>query len=466
MSIIYSHHHFILPFVIKGKFNINNKHWQEVRAVEELPYIKNSTIAYAYQRYFNKESLEIVIDNRELVKNYVYKNPENYQTYRISYYDDSNHLQYFDLDLDYLLIRHHPKLDAAFLIISAKNTQYAEIEQCQRINQYGRRIYNPFQTSDIGRYDFLEAPNDLELLTDKTSLPQHSGNLDTYKIMSAPLQILQDFTQLPEDRIFPEKKISNAQTWLDIIIDDRMFVHTFYESKELGPLIEQTGNSKELEKDQLKTLYNLAFIDNPGSPTCQSEKLLRSTLTQTIYSRWSDYHSLYLVTQHSFLYLSGSDNTPSFLIDYFNSEYLDLLLITLSQRVGLLQYSQKAGEKVSSKSRSILKLQEAFVTFKNQFLLPEVSAQEQAVDLYYYLQNNLYIEKYNNILNEQISSLKDITQTKTENNINSILLWYSIATIFLPLPIWDGKLNISLIIRLMILAVLFIAYYFLKSKKR
>jgi len=57
-------------------------------------------------------------------------------------------------------------------------------------------------------------------------------------------------------------------------------------------------------------------------------------------------------------------------------------------------------------------LQKEYVIFQNQFLLPELSPQEQAVDLYQLLQKQLYVEHHSIILNDQIRSLHEISQTE------------------------------------------------------
>lgn len=438
---IHSSHHFILPFVIKNKARTKlnvSQNWKRISRVEDLPHMVEDSIFYAYQRYFNDESLEVIVENHQLVENYYYQNPKGYRLYRISYYNRDNQLDYFDLDLSYILLRYHPGLDASFLIIATRNTGYDKLSDFQLINQYGRRIYTPFLGST---YAQLEAPNDLELLVDAVKPPQHSGKLDRYQIMSAPLQLLEDFFGFSSDRIFPEKNLSDQEAWLDIIVDDRMFVHASFKSDDLALLIQATQEQGELNKVQLQKLYEIAFVDNPGNVSCQSIDMLRDIMTKTIYSRWAEYKSLYLSTQHSFIYLAGAKNTPSYLIDYFNSEYLDMVLLTLAQRVGLLKYSQQAGNSVNNHTKDLLVLKRNFVTFKNQFLLPEISAQEQAHDLYTILQDNLRVVSYSDILNDQISSLTEIAQVESESELNSYVFWLTIATVVVTMPLFENKLS-------------------------
>lgn len=374
------------------------------------------------------------------------------------------------MDLSYILLRYHAELHTAFLIIATKNTRYDKLNDFQLINQYGRRIYTPFLSS---HYAQLEAPNDLELLVDREKLPQHSGKLDRYQIMSAPLQLLEDFFGFSTDRIFPKSNLQDQEPWLDIIVDDRMFVHASFKSDDLAPLIQATQKQDELKEEQLKKLYEIAFVDNPGNVSCQSIDMLRDIMNKTIYPRWAYYKSIYLSTQHSFIYLAGSKNIPSYLIDYFNSEYLDMILLALAQRVGLLKYSQQAGNSVNNNTKDLLDLKRNFVTFKNQFLLPEISAQEQANDLYAILQDNLRISSYSDILNDQISSLTEIAQVESESKLNSDVFWLTIVTVGITMPLLGNKLS-SLInwdsfqsltfLDVVVFCVIFVLFWKLKRK--
>ncbi|WP_241733999.1 CorA family divalent cation transporter [Streptococcus oralis] len=180
----------------------------------------------------------------------------------------------------------------------------------------------------------------------------------------------------------------------------------------------------------LKLLYSILYIDKGGS-TCLSRDMLKAELEQLLYTRWSGDGSLYMASQHSMIFMSYSDFPEFFLKGYFLSEYLDLALITLSQRIGILKYSKDAGDSVNATVSQKLKLQKSYTTYKNQFLLPELCPQEQAVEIYELLQKSLYIEKHISILDSQISELHDISQTEASNNLNVIVLIFTVLSVFL-----------------------------------
>ncbi|MTB64576.1 hypothetical protein GGG87_06165 [Streptococcus sp. zg-86] len=456
----YSYHVFILPFLLKGinkgaiTTKLTRQNWERIQVMGELPYLReDETIHYAHHFYFNKEAKELihspVVEGKEtdefsyLVENYIYKpTSEKEYYYRISYFASdavaTSSLHFFDLKVDYILLRYLPDLDMAYLVFSLENHTYTSLKEVGYINQYGRRIFTPFLNENV---TYSEAPNNLQLL-EKNQLshaPEESDYLKTYNIMDAPRELLMDFFQLSKEAIFPQCP-QDMSIYLDTIIDDRMFVHSLIGNQQLESLIQAASEVENLSTQQMQDLYSLAFVDKDAA-TCRSKSMLQSILEQTVYPRWAEYKSLYLVTQHSFIYLSDGQQ-PLFLTQYFLSEYLDMVLIVLSQRTGILKYSHDAGNNVRSSVGSILKLQENYIIFKNQFLLPEISAQEQAIDLYHLLQNALYIEKYSDLLDSQLSSLHDISQTKeairqkkNDDDLNYIVLFLTGVSLLPILPL-------------------------------
>lgn len=503
----YSQHVFILPFLIKNKEKHLeervSKNWEEIKNVEELPYFYgNALTSYAHQRYFNSEAEEIMYNNANLVRNYRHKPKEDQSNlrYLITYYienenkkekkdqDTSNIPEYqlanYDLKVDYILLRYLPNMEAAFLIYGLTNDKYEELRDIRAINQYGRRTYDPFLA--VSKQS-LDSPYDIRLVAEhRAGIPIiEDTNRSDYYVVTATYDLLADFFNLERSAIFPEKPFSLKDgMYLDNIIDDRMFVVCHAASDELTDLIQWTagrmgkadgGNCKET-RAYLEDLYKWAFIDIDDA-TCTSEPMLEELLADTLYTRWSAWNSLYMATQHSMVFLSNT-GVPPFLVNYFLSEYLDMVLIVLSQRLGILKFSHDAGANAEASSEEILRLQRKYVTFQNQYLLPELSGQEQAVDIYNLLQKNLYIEKHIHLLDNQLKSLNEISQTeaaveqkKSEILLNWIMLALTVATL---LPnffsderkfICDCLTKITIIVLVIIaIILLYIMYKFIKKR--
>lgn len=441
---IHSYHTFILPFTIKqdgGDLTPPDKAWVKIGADNPPPYLRDETTRYAYQQYFNHEAKELISQtSANLAVNYRYTGIAPDSVYRILYMTKEHGVLFYDLPIDYIILRHLPQLQAGFLIIAVKNQAYSSLTEMKAINQYGRRIYDPFLPKDKF---LLESALDLLILnpadtSDSLELPSQLAYQSYQRqIKTAPRDLLASFFK--GFAIFPEN-IQKESKALEIIVDDRMFVHSLLKVADKGTeeLIKDTTCLDSLTLKQQKELYAITYVDKTDS-TCQSQDMLKQLLAQSVYSRWSDYSSVYLATQHSFILLANS-GLPDFLIQYFLSEYLDLVLIVLSQRVGFLHFSQRAGLAVKDDSEAILSLHEDFVTFKNQFLLPEVSAQEQAIELYALLQSVLYIDKHLSLLDNQLASLNDINQIKMgiasqsrDWFLNTILFVFAAVTLIIDL---------------------------------
>ena len=440
---VFSHHIFVLPFAAKGleSFPKSSK-WKKLsQDINELPYLnlddaeKSERLKYAYRRYFNKEAEELIFRNPDLVTNYAYTCLKKGDVYRISYYNQINKLECYDLTLDYIMLRYLPNLKAGFLIFSMENRYYDKLEDIKNINQYGRHLYAPFLPT---LRSYSVSPNNIELIKSEKidEAPQPSDLISSYGIMSAPKEILQDFFDLPEEAIFPED-ISQFESkpHLEIIIDDRMYVMSYMMVPEVEDLIYKTANWANFDDskqslEEMKLLYSILYVDK-GDSTCLSRDMLKTELEKLLYTRWSAEGSLYMASQHSMIFMSSSDFPEFFLKGYFLTEYLDLALITLSQRIGILKYSKDAGDRVNARVSDKLKLQKAYTTFKNQYLLPELCPQEQAVEIYELLQISLYIEKHINLLDSQIRELHDISQTEASNKLNDRVLVLTVLSIVL-----------------------------------
>ena len=178
-----------------------------------------------------------------------------------------------------------------------------------------------------------------------------------------------------------------------------------------------------------KDIYKLIYVDKDDS-SCQSYQMIDNLLDNSLYDRWVDWGTLYAITQHSMILMS-SKTIPKYLISYFFTEYLEMILIVLTQRVRLLLYSEEAGNKAASEinTSELFALQTKYVIFKNKFMLPELSSQEQPIELYDIMQRNLYVNKQKEILDEQIESMYEIGQSYYNASLNLLVLGLSIITI-------------------------------------
>lgn len=459
----YSSHIFVLPFYINNgkrfrEEKIDEKEWETEplsngQAVKSQSYFKNNYpmveddpqkskeyIQYAFERYFNAEALEIL---KEYTKTYIKKNAQG-KFYQIKCYknDAGTEVDCYELEINFINLRlistggNLKEPDIGFLLISADNYKYDNKQEINRINQFGRRVYAPFFNKEC---TLMEHADDIVIsensLSTKTLLSENVGKTE-FRIMTAIDELLRSFFGFKNgEPILENIDKSKDELSLQRILDDRMFVLSNYRFSEeeynkladgfKGSAYQEfhfkngTWNIHQLYDFQ-KELYMYIYVDN-GYSCCQSPISVKEQLRNSVYDRWMDYGTLYGVSQHSMLMFTRPD-PPNYLIAYFYTEYLEMLLLVLTQRVGILSFSMEAGklakdarDTASNIGEDTLKLQERYVVFKNQFLLPELSSQEQTIEMYNLIQKNFYIYRQKEMLDDQIQSLYEINQTKINN---------------------------------------------------
>lgn len=393
--------------------------------------------------------------------------------------------------------------DIGFLIISADNYQYDDPVIIQKINQFGRRVYPPFFANNLG---YRDCPDDIRLEKEKSddiAKSKYKGH-EEFRVMTAIQNLLKSFFLADSDsgrqlKIFEgstdEKE--DGVIYINRIIDDRMFVHSNYKFsdesfRELSTAIKGIDSQQLITKAKIKVsrrvqsggrsyatnlmerkladkeqefiysaqkkLYSYIYVDKSIDYVSSNSPISITDLLQhSLYDRWVDLGTIYGVTQHSMLLLSNS-SIPPFLLAYFYSEYLEMILFVLMQRVWILNYSERAGEQAqkarnsndsASFGKEALNLHKEYVVFKNQYLLPELSPQEQAIELYELMQNNLYVNRQKLILDEQIESLFEISQAEEavaqrerDNRLNKTILMLTVFTIFTALADFSNSVDI------------------------
>ncbi|MDW8750041.1 hypothetical protein Q7W34_01095 [Streptococcus suis] len=493
----YSKHIFILPFVISNDKGLEPQAnvWGKISDMKDLPYLEEDRYRYAYEKFLNQEVHDAI---RDYSRTYRYKGGERY--YQVHCYrknedssvaENDTHIQSYQLDINYILMRliqDDAKDDTdsripartGFLIIAADNYYYEDLESIRAINQYGRRIYDPFLTPVLyyreSPYDITLSDQSLTEVVSPIAEPRDDFSVGKVEVKSAIKDLFHSFFG-QNILLFPQGfREKNDKQLLEInrILDDRMFVLSDYQLEksdfdELSLAIRETSDPQfkkfcqssdedkpedkwlKLVYKQQKRLYSYIYIDN-GDSTCQSARAIVPLLQRSIYDRWLDSGTIYGVTQHSMLMVT-TKSVPDYLLAYFYSEYLEMILFVLTQRVRILSFSSDAGERAknSENTDAILQLQKRYVIFKNQFLLPELSSQEQAVELYQMMQENFFILSQKEILDDQITSLYEISQAesaveekKRDEKLNNVVLALTIFTIFTALGDFESSINVIL----------------------
>lgn len=301
------------------------------------------------------------------------------------------------------------------------------------INQYGRRILPPFW-SEVNAKERNELSEYLEIIGLDTEISKE--NFKSYTV-DEPWTATSMLDSLLKD-------LTDNLT-LTPVIDDRMFVMSLYKNDDMSRLSLSAADAYCNSSSPFSEFwYKYLFVDT-WSPTCQNDEMRRDLLRAHTYLRWQDWNSLYGVSRYSFVYLTNS-GVPSYLVDYFMTTYARMMEIALVQRASVLCFSNevttltKRGDWTLEKlSEHVDSLNEEYIRFINRMYFNELTSQDQGVELYGLIRQNLDIDSYVEELKDEIEKLHDTISFKVERSRNEKAETLNfMAAILLPVSIVTG----------------------------
>lgn len=309
------------------------------------------------------------------------------------------------------------------------------------INQYGRRILPPFW-SEVNAEKRQELSEYLEISGLDTEISKEDFKSYTVDEPWTATSMLDSLL----------KDLTDNLT-LTPVIDDRMFVMSLYKNDDMSRLSLSTADAYCNPSSPFSEFwYKYLFVDT-WSPTCQNDEMRRDLLRAHTYLRWQDWNSLYGVSRYSFVYLTNS-GVPSYLVDYFMTTYARMMEIALVQRASVLCFSNevttltKRGDWTLEKlSEHVDSLNEEYIRFINRMYFKELTSQDQGVELYGMIRQNLDIDSYVEELKDEIEKLHDTISFKVERSRNEKAETLNfMAAILLPVSIVTGfwSMNLSL----------------------
>lgn len=309
------------------------------------------------------------------------------------------------------------------------------------INQYGRRILPPFW-SEVNAEKRQELSEYLEISGLDTEISKEDFKSYTVDEPWTATSMLDSLL----------KDLTDNLT-LTPVIDDRMFVMSLYKNDDMSGLSLSAADAYCNPSSPFSEFwYKYLFVDT-GWPTCQNDEMRRDLLRAHTYLRWQDWNSFYGVSRYSFVYLTNS-GVLSYLVDYFMTTYARMMEIALVQRASVLCFSNevttltKRGDWTLEKlSEHVDSLNEEYIRFINRMYFKELTSQDQGVELYGMIRQNLDIDSYVEELKDEIEKLHDTISFKVERSRNEKAETLNfMAAILLPVSIVTGfwSMNLSL----------------------
>ena len=307
------------------------------------------------------------------------------------------------------------------------------------INQYGRRILPPFW-SEVNAEKRQELSEYLEISGLDTEISKEDFKSYTVDEPWTATSMLDSLL----------KDLTDNLT-LTPVIDDRMFVISLYKNDDMSRLSLRAADAYCNPSSPFSEFwYKYLFVDT-GWPTCQNDEMMRDLLRSHTYLRWQKWNSLYGVSRYSFVYLTNS-GVLSYLVDYFMTTYARMMEIALVQRASVLCFSNevttltKRGDWTLEKlSEHVDSLNEEYIRFINRMYFNELTSQDQGVELYGMIRQNLDIDSYVEELKDEIEKLHDTISFKVERSRNEKAETLNfMAAILLPVSIVTGFWSMNL----------------------
>lgn len=301
------------------------------------------------------------------------------------------------------------------LSVFAENHDYPEKQQVLEINQFGRRLFPPYR-ADVKLH--RQTPLSLGISGLELSKSMKDGgrdyvadytNDDALWIPNTPAPFVVELIQQAS------KDIHNIQP----IHDDRMFVMSWYKFGDHEFKSEEGFNTLISEQDSF--LYQYIFIDHNG-PSCVNLQMRKRILEESIYARWQGQGTLYGVSRYSFVMLT-TPGCPEFLLRYFETEYERMAEMVLVQRASILRFSNLIKKALDAKGLGFNSYYQQYISFLNRFRLPEISAQDQALELYELLCQKIRIKENADDLDRQFNELQEFLELKSQRGLNQLAAW-------------------------------------------
>ncbi len=361
----------------------------------------------------------------------------------------------YELPIDYVEL-HMYKYGVGILFLRTLNMdEDTSIEDIKIINEKGRSISIPFipETAD----GYILCPERLAIVKKENGELIEKENLKAdfrkriknfYEVNNAETR-----TELGKRAQFLDSLLNlnfdgrgNNDVMVTSFNDYRMFVMALIRDAALSANIKDAKwrQSKKGEKE----LYSILYVDESDA-TCQDKMMRSALLSESTYSRWADWGTLYNATEYAFICItSESQSIDASVVRPFYAEYSFIVSLVLAQRMALMMYFDKAEQLatrmfqkkkkhrlISKKEcRQLIDLQEMYIEYQNSMMILEISSQEQGIELYHLLQKQLLIERERAILDNQIKSLYEVVNV---SNGSRSALWgniWAILAIVIAIP--------------------------------
>lgn len=363
--------------------------------------------------------------------------------------------------------------------LNNREPNQADPESILKINQFGRRLYPPFLALEMNRIGTLQQSlpglfNEGLKICQYVELPQsiglsflehedfsHYAEESDFKkgVFRLPSFISGLMGKIPIITRKSDESMYENQIFLNPVLDDRMFVVCWYGNNDIvsnlskdGKLLMSDGQKFDYLKDEW--LYRFAYCDINLS--CQNDQMIAKALKDNVNARWGNYGTFFAASRYSFVCLTNELSTlranyAAFVLNHLQTMYYKIAELCLVQRSCIIRFSDEVsnisalnpapGNQLAEKVSSLYK---QYIRFVNRIYFREVTAQEQGIELYQLLQDNMRIENHVKDLDTEIQELHNYLLMEEQRKQNRVIGRLTIiAAVFLPATLFSGILGMN-----------------------
>ena len=449
---IYSHHIFIFPF----KWDILNtaKDFSErinlgllEKQIGRQPALTVSNTSLRWERYqfdWNRDYNEAIYFHPH-VRDVLFDKGQDNCTTVLQYHipakgkslDYRIHLQVKDgmpplaytLEIEEITLNFYDS-GIGFFAFHLNNYAHRNPTAVLKINDFGRRIYPQFLGADND--DRLTGPkgaflaDQIEILKDSISIVADDFRSIPARVKSKkPLQ--EDFLMPAHIKSLLPKTIRLAHNInMSPLLDDRMHVICWIGDKDwLDSLAKPDNNPTAAFR-----WYSLIFVDGDvKSGMSNSVQALEYNWKHT-YKRWAEDGLYYGISRYSFVILANGDDWfhRNVVLTHMQTMYFQIVLLSLLQRGSIVRFSEEitrlsqqmaSSTQLKHSTQAVKSLYSKYLEFVNKIYFREVTPQEQGIELYQMVQQNMEVERDVKALQSEIQdffNLLDLKATEQQSD--------------------------------------------------
>jgi len=450
---IYSEHVFHFPFtweVYKEKYNdksftsrTNIEYIKKILSTDwELQLFQtNQPVHYNEYIYFFPPVRNALYNRKthnEVMYNFKYKKTQP----RISeYIIDVKNIRYA-LPIEDIKLRIY-KTGIGILSYHLHNSTYHEPEQILQINDFGRRVYPPYLPLEQVKNHLLA--EQLTLYINDDLIIKEDFNKSYHE---HPVQISNTIMSLLGNKFKTiSAHLKHRDIYIQPVIDDRMFVMCWYISPDIIKQLSTKNSNKRYGYHNNIFWYRYLFVDGSGV-SCKNPEMLSELIKTHTYDRWIDDQTLYGITRYSFMSIEADKKSTHKIYD-------QLICLALVQRASALHFSNEASRiAILPKVKLVVgirSLYEYHILFMNHLYFREVTADNQGIELYENLMEQMKILSDINMLDAEIEEINEyatlIAQEASQKRTHAItvigasLIIPTLVTGFFGMNILQTKLS-------------------------